>query len=152
MVLLCSAARRHPHCRLYAILGERYGHTSWTFVFIQCCTVFMIQSVLLFLVKLFWHLLNSQLLQTNWLLGLGCASCFGTEDCLPKAVHRAQPFGMRAATLQLQVADRRCHQQGGNQLPDCHPIFAQMASEQAGHPSNLKTRLLTLTGRLCRPK
>ena len=141
MVLLCSAARRHPHCRLYAILGERYGHTSWTFVFIQCCTEFMIQSVLFFLVKLFWHLLNSQLLQTNWLLGLGCASCFETEDCLPKAVHRAQPFGMRAATLQLQVAGRRCH-----------PIFAQMASEQAGHPSNLKTRLLTLTGRLCRPK
>ena len=105
-----------------------------------------------FLVKLFWHLLNSQLVQTNWLLGLHCASCFGTEDCLSKAVHRAQPFGMRGATLQLQVADRRCHQQGGNQLPDCHPIFAQMASEQAGHPSNLKTRLLTLTGRLCRPK
>ena len=105
-----------------------------------------------FFVKLFWHLLNNQLLQTNWLLGLRCASCFGTKGCVPKAVHRAQPFGMRAGTLQLQVADKRCHQQGGNQLPDCHPIFAQMASEQAGHPSNLKTRLLTLTGHLCRPK
>ena len=70
--------------------------------------------------KTFWHFLNSQLVQTNWLLGLHCASCFGTEDCLPKAVQRAQPFGMRGATLQLQVADRRCHQQGGNQLPDCH--------------------------------
>ena len=118
MLVLRSAASRHPHCRLYAILGEGYGHTSWTFVFIQCYIVFMIQSVLLFLVKLFWHLLNSQLQQRNWLLGLHCASCFGTEDCVPKAMHRAQPFGMRATTLQLQVVDRRCHQQGGNQLPD----------------------------------
>ena len=53
----------------------------------------MVQSVLLFFVKLFWHLLNSQLLPTTWLLGLHCAWCFGTEDCLPKAMHRAQPFG-----------------------------------------------------------
>ena len=70
--------------------------------------------------KTFWHFLNSQLVQTNWLLGLHCASCFGTEDCLPKSVQTAQPFGMRGATLQLQIADGRCHQQGGNQLPDCH--------------------------------
>ena len=27
-----------------------------------------------------------------------------------------------------------------------------MASEQVGHPSKLNTRLLALTGRLCRPK
>ena len=53
MLVLYSAARRHPYCRLYTILGEGYGHTSWTFFLIQCCTVFIIQSVLLFLVKLF---------------------------------------------------------------------------------------------------
>ena len=112
----------------------------------------MVQYLLLFLVKLFWHFLNSQLVQANWLLGLQCASCFGTEDSLPKAVHRAQPFGMRTATLQLQIADRRCHQQGGNQLPDCHPFLHRWPAKKVGHPSKLKMRLLALTGRLCRPK
>ena len=32
------------------------------------------------------------------------------------------------------------------------PIFLQMANEEVGHPSKLKMHLLTLIGRLCRPK
>ena len=82
-----SAARRHLQCRLYAILGKGYGHTSSMFSFIKCCTVFMVQSLLLFLVRLFWHFVNGQLVQASWLLGLHCASCFWTEDYLLKAGH-----------------------------------------------------------------
>ena len=29
----------------------------------------------------------------------------------------------------ISEGDGKCHQQDGNQLPDCHPFFAQMASQ-----------------------
>ena len=41
---------------------------------------------------------------------------------------------------------------GWYSLPDCHTVFAQMASQQGAHPSKLETCLLPLTRRLCRPK
>ena len=49
MLAQCNAAWRHLHCRLYANLGQGCGHTSWTFVFIHCCSIFMVQFLLLFL-------------------------------------------------------------------------------------------------------
>ena len=55
----CSTAWRHLQCRLYANLREGYGHTSWTFIFIQCCIVFILQSLLFFLVRYSWHFVNT---------------------------------------------------------------------------------------------
>ena len=46
----------------------------------------------------------------------------------------------------------RCNFAAAGRRQKMPPIFAQMASEQGGHPSKLNTRLLALTGRLCRPK
>ena len=67
----------------------------------------MVQSLLLFLVRLFWHFVNSQLVQANWLLGLHCVSCFGPKDCFQRVCTELNFFD-----LQLQLCS--CRSQTGN--------------------------------------
>ena len=95
----CSAAWRHLQCKLYAILGGGIWPYNLDICFYTMLHCFYGTISFAFSCKAFWHFLNNQLVQANWLLGLHCTSCFGIEDCLLKAVHRAQPFGMRATTL-----------------------------------------------------